>query len=146
MKRSSGATSTYNDDTEFVEIEVNMYRSRDDLAEAASVLDSNDLEFFDFEGSLLAVLAMHDFELEDAYQHNKPNRVIQYYILSKTNSEGTRLRMFVKLQVSEHAEADRTCPRQIDAILNDIPEHFQSYEKALRHIEDKLEEFDPEED
>ena len=37
-------------------------------------------------------------------------------------------------------------PRQIDVIFDDMPEHFQSYEAALRHIEDKLEEFDPEEE
>lgn len=102
MKRWIHATSTYNDKTDLLEIDVAILYDIVPI-EGNTILDLNDSEFFDFEQNLLLVLAVHDFELEDSYESNRPNSLSRYYILTKTNAEGTRLRVFVKLRVSDHA-------------------------------------------
>jgi len=106
MKRLIHATSTYNDDTDLLEINVAILYDIVPV-EGSTILDINDSEFFDFEQNLLLVLAVHDFELEDSYESNRPNSSSRYYILTKTNEAGTRLRVFVKLRVSDHTVDSR---------------------------------------
>lgn len=175
MKRWNHSSSTLNDNTDFLEIEVDIIFTAA-AVEGSSILDINDSEFFDFEGSLLDILDMHDFNLEDSYQSSQKDSISQYYILTKLNEDKTRLRVFVKLRVSDHAVPNRTYrgreishekiddgytkreakkfaidrynqergyhPRRLDIIFDDA--HYTSYEQALRAIESKLDEFDPE--
>lgn len=102
MKRWVHTTSTYNDNTDFLEINISVIYDIVPV-EGSTILDLADTEFFDFEQNLLLILDTHDFELEDAYDSNRSDSVSKYYILTKTNEEGTRLRVFVKLRVSDHA-------------------------------------------
>lgn len=174
MKRWIHSSSLYNENTDLLDIEVSILY---DLVpvDGATILDLASEEFFDFEQSLLMVLDMHDFELEDSYQSDRTGSVSRYYILTKTNEEGTKLRVFVKLRVSDHAVGARRkngkytthnqrdmehikkeakklayekygqtrgyAPRRLDIIFDD--QHYQSYERALRAIEQSLDEFDP---
>ena len=107
MKRLVYSKSTYNENTDFLEIEIDVTYSLVTL-QCSSLMDINDPEFHEFEDSLLDILDMHDFNLEDAYQSDRKSSISQYYILTKTNEEGTRLRVFVKLRVSDHVVGTKT--------------------------------------
>ena len=95
MKRYIRYTSTHNKLTELLELEVDVYMCSDPVS-AASVLDLNDSEFFAFESDILENCEMRGYQLEDSYQ-----------IYSKTNEDGTRLRVLVKIRVSDHESPDR---------------------------------------
>lgn len=112
MKKWVHATSTYNENTELFEIDIFVHYI-EDRVHSNSILDVHDSEFADFEGSLLDILDMYDYNLEDAYVSNK-NTNSRYYILTKTNEGGTRLRVFVKLRVSDHEVPDRVKYGQLD--------------------------------
>lgn len=102
MKRWIHATTLYNDNTDLLEIDVTVLYDIVPI-KGNTILDINDSEFFDFEQNLLLVLSVHDFELEDAYESNRSDSSSRYYILTKSNKAGTKLRVFVKLRVSDHS-------------------------------------------
>ena len=106
MKRYIKYTSTHNKSTELLEIDVDVHIYSDTVS-AASILDLNDSEFFAFESDILENCEIRGYQLEDAYQSHVENSVSQYYIYSKTNEEGTKLRVLVKIRVSDHESPDR---------------------------------------
>ena len=106
MKRYIRYTSTHNKLTELLELEVDVYMCSDPVS-AASVLDLNDSEFFAFESDILENCEMRGYQLEDSYQSSVEGSVSQHYIYSKTNEDGTRLRVLVKIRVSDHESPDR---------------------------------------
>lgn len=113
MKRWIHATSTYNDNTELLEIDVFIHYVETEV-QSNSILDIYDSEFADFEGSLLDILDMYDYNLEDAYTSNRLNSNSKYYILTKTSEDGIRLRVFVKLRISDHEVPDRVKYGKLD--------------------------------
>ena len=177
MKRMIRYSSTYNQNTELLELEVEISYINEAI-NSSTILDLKDSRFYDFESEVLAACEIRDFVLEDSYQSNREGSVSQYYIFTKTNPEGTKLRVFLKIRISDHEAPGREIggkfttqkklatenlhkiskeyaesnynqhrgykARLIDIVLND--EHFTSYEQALQEIEDRLDEFDPEED
>lgn len=84
-----------------LELEVDIHYFKD-YVEAASILDLNDPAFYDFEMDVLEACEIHDFKLEDSYKSNDPNSMSLYYIYVKTNEEGTRLKIFLKIRISDH--------------------------------------------
>lgn len=161
--------------SELYEFNIDIVESNSEVS-AESILDTASPEYFDFETSVLDIFEMHEFNLEDAYQSNNDNSVSQYYIYTKLTDDGTKLRILVKLRISDHDVPDRTFrsgtasgrqlaeshtkhlaeniaktkynqsrgyrPRTLDIIFDD--NHFVSYESALRYLEDRLDEIDPE--
>lgn len=152
-----------------LEIEVNYFR---DVISASSILDINDPAFLDFEADILEACEIHDFKLVDSYQSNDASSISQYYIFVKTNEDGSKLKVFLKLRISDHIPSSRDSmsyderdsryvkqkakeyaqehfnqprgyrARRINIVFND--DNYTSYEKALQAIESKLDEFDPE--
>lgn len=154
-------------------VEVEYFR---DAVEAASILNLTDPAFLDFEADILTACEIHDFELDDSYQSNEDNSVSQYYVYVKTTDDGSKLKVFLKIRISDHIPPDREIDgemttyderdskyvkqkakdyamthfnqprgyraRRINIIFND--DNYTSYEQALRAIESKLDEFDPE--
>lgn len=106
MKRYIHYTSTHNKSTELLELDVDIH-TYSDVVSAASILDLNDSEFFAFESDILENCEMRGYQLEDSYQSDIESSVSQYYIYSKTNEDGTRLRVLVKIRVSDHELPDR---------------------------------------
>lgn len=163
-----------NRNEEILEISVVIHFYKDDIA-AASVLDISDPAFQSFELDVLEAFDIHRFELIEESNSSVPGSVSHYYTFVKTNEEGTKLKVYLKLRISDHQIGDdnrRNIPkyakrdqdfvnrrareyaqenfnqprgyraRRIDIVLND--ENYTSYESALRAIEDKLDDFDPE--
>jgi len=175
MKRLVKYDSIYKENTSLLEIEIDiLYLDESSQISASTILDLKDSSFFDFESNVMLACEVRDYELEDSYQSSVEGSVSQYYIYTKTNEDGTKLRVFLKIRVSDHLAPDRTFhgrrisqkelstnyvkeqskkyaesnfnqkrgyrPRLIDIVFDD--EHYTSYEKALRDIEDRLDEFD----
>lgn len=82
-----------------LEVEVTYFR---DAVEAASILDINDPAFLDFEADIMTACELHDFELEDSYQSDDENSVSQYYVYVKTSPDGAKLKVFLKIRISDH--------------------------------------------
>lgn len=132
MRRWIHAKSIYNDNTDLLEISVDI---RYDLVrlDSSSILNLDDPEFTDFEDSLLLILDSHDFDLEDCYASNRPNSLSKYYILTKTNEEGTRLRVFVKLRVSDHAVGAKIRDGKLITHKKRDLEHIKNEAKKLAY-------------
>lgn len=159
---------------EILKIDIVVHFYKDDIA-AASVLNVSDPAFQSFELDVLEAFDIHRFELIEESKSSVPGSVSHYYIFVKTNEEGTRLKVYLKLRISDHqigVDDRRNIPkyakrdqdlvnkrareyaqenfnqprgyraRRIDIVFND--ENYTSYESALRAIEDKLDDFDPE--
>jgi len=173
MKRWIMYDSIYNNSTLLeLEVDVNLYDESSEIASSTKFYDSMDTAFYSFEEDLLNACEIHEFELEDCYSSNNPNSDSLYYILTKTNEEGTKLKIFLKIRISDHTVSDRPGSkyvdrdakyvkdqaqklamerynqkrgwraRRIDIVFDD--DHYTSYEQALRAIENRLDEFDPE--
>lgn len=138
--------------------------------------DFQDSAFYAFESDILNACEIHGFELQDSYVSNRNGSNSQYYVYIKTNEDGTKLKIFLKIRISDHSVPDKVIKgknttykqrdsryvkdkvakfaketfnqtrgykmRTLDIVFDDM--HFRSYESALRHIENKLDEFDPE--
>lgn len=155
-----------------LDVTVHFYK---DNVSAASILDINDPAFQDFELDILEACDIHDFELIDDKKSSVKGSASHYYTFIKTNQDGTKLKIYLKIRISDHEIGDdsrRSIPnyakrdqdfvnrrakeyakenfnqprgyraRRIDIVFND--ENYTSYESALRAIEDKLDDFDPE--
>lgn len=106
MKRMIRYSSTYNDKTELLEFEIEISYMNEAI-NSSTIMDLKDSRFYDFEAEVLAACEIHDFELEDSYQSNRVGSVSQYYIFTKTNAEGTKLRVFLKIRISDHEAPGR---------------------------------------
>lgn len=170
MKRYIGKIRQ-NEELLEMEIDVTLY---DAIIYSGTILDLDDPEYLDFESNVLTAFEIHGFELDNYYTSNNKNSASQYYIFTKTNEEGTKLQVLVKLRVSDHTNEGRKVGevykssrklsqgyvkklakdiaeerygqtrgyrgREIDIVFDD--NHYTSFEKALRAIEDRLDEFD----
>lgn len=87
--------------TSMLELEVDVIYFRDTV-EASSILDINDPAFLDFEADIMSACELHDFELEDSYQSDDENSISQYYIYVKTDEDGSKLKVFLKIRISDH--------------------------------------------
>lgn len=172
MKKMIVSSSNTNQELH-IDVTVNFYR---DYVEADSILNTKDPAFMDFEADILTACEIHDFQLQDHYTSNDPDSISQYYVYIKTNEDNTKLKVYLKIRISDHVPEDKVIDdkltsyaqrdakyvkekasryaqenfnqrrgyraRRIDVVFND--EHYTSYETALRDIENKLDEFDPE--
>lgn len=160
--------------TDHLTLDIQVYYYRTDI-EGASILDVTDPAFQAFELDVLEACDIHDFQLIEDYSSPVKGSISHYYKYIKTNKEGTKLEVFLKIRVSDHAidndisrnisnyakrdqdyinkEAKKYAQehfnqprgyrgRRIDIVFND--DNYTSYEAALRAIEDKLDQFDPE--
>jgi len=132
MKKMIVSSSNTNQELH-IDVTVNFYR---DYVEADSILNTKDPAFMDFEADILTACEIHDFQLQDHYTSNDPDSISQYYVYIKTSEDNTKLKVYLKIQRRGYKA------RRIDVVFND--EHYTSYETALRDIENKLDEFDPE--
>ena len=132
MKKMIVSSSNTNQELH-IDVTVNFYR---DYVEADSILNTKDPAFMDFEADILTACEIHDFQLQDHYTSNDTDSISQYYVYIKTNEDNTKLKVYLKIQRRGYKA------RRIDVVFND--EHYTSYETALRDIENKLDEFDPE--
>lgn len=130
MKRWIHSISTHNANTDFLEIAVDIFYSKP--VEASSILDLNDSAFYDFEANLLTACEIHDFELEDSYQSNRKDSSSLYYIYTKTNEEGTKLRVFLKIRVSDHEVPDNLASRGSTYKQRDIKHIKEEASKLAR--------------
>ena len=92
--------------TELLELDVYI-ELKENYVEASSILDINDPAFKDFEINVLSACELHDFELEDSYASDNKDSISQYYIYVKTNRDGTKLKVLLKIRVSDHVLDDR---------------------------------------
>ena len=176
MKRLMRYYNTFNSDkAELLKLSVEVIFDKEEIA-ASSILDINDSAYFDFKEAILMACGLRDFELVESYQSDIDNSISQYYIYTKTDPEGVKLKIIVEIRISDHPAPGRDIHgqfvsqqelrnnylkqkakriaeekygqkrgfkwRAIDIIFND--DHFTSYEDALREIENRLDEFDPE--
>ena len=131
LKRYIHRSVNYNELLLELEIEVNVESS----INCSSILDVNDPAFFDFESSILGAFELHDFELIDSYKSEYPDSLSQYYVYAKTNSEGTKLKIFLKVRVSDHIVPDRL-------IRGELSKHKDkdlsyTYQEAKNYASDK---------
>lgn len=89
-----------------LELEVDIRYFRDNI-EADSILDISDPAFMDFEEDVLSACELHDFQLEDSYQSNDATSMSLYYIYVKLTPEGNKLKVFLKIRVSDHVPSAR---------------------------------------
>ena len=108
--------------TELLELDV-CVNLVDSSVEASSILDIDDPAFRDFEINILSACELHDFELEDSYASNSQDSISQYYIYVKTNEEGTKLKILLKIRVSDHVIPDA----EIDGKLISYNERDRRY-------------------
>lgn len=104
MKRWIHRSVNYNE--QMIEFDIFVELDPRDI-KGASMMDLNDPAFYDFESNILNVCEMHDFELEDSYESSSPDSISQYYVYVKTNPEGTRLKVYLRIRVSDHVVPDR---------------------------------------
>lgn len=97
-----------NDDnsTEVLELDI-FVELAEDAVLGKSILDVDDPAFVDFEINIMSACDIHDFELIDEYASNNPNSLSKYYVYEKTNEEGTKLKVLLKIRVSDHTIPDR---------------------------------------
>ena len=108
-------------------IEVCFYK--DDI-NAASILDISNPAFTSFELDVLEACDIHDFELIDQYTSNAKNSISHYYTYVKTNEDGTKLKIYLKIRISDHT------------IVNDNSRDIASYKKRDEaHVKNKAKEY-----
>lgn len=74
--------------------------------EANSKYDLQSSGFYSFESNLLDDLEIRDFEIIDSYESDNEGSNSRYYIAVKTTEDGTKLRIFLKIRVSDHEVED----------------------------------------
>lgn len=84
-------------------IEVIFYK--DDIA-AASVLDIANPDFQAFELDLLEMCEIYDFELVEDHASSNKDSLSHYYTYIRTNKDGTKLKVYLKIRISDHAIDD----------------------------------------
>lgn len=73
---------------------------------SGTILDVASSEFSDFETNILDACDIRGYQLEDSYVSNVENSISHYYIYSKVEN-GVRLKVLVKIRVSDHKAPDR---------------------------------------
>lgn len=107
MKRFVKYRNTFdNSNSEMMKLTIEVVFEREEVA-ASTILDINDSRYFDFEHAILMACELRDFELIESYRSDSENSVSQYYIYTKTDPNGVKLKLLVEIRISDHTAPGR---------------------------------------
>lgn len=97
--------SWINNSETVLELNVDVHFYKDDIA-AASILDINNPAFQDFELDILEACDIRGFELIDESKSSVAGSNSHYCTFVKTTEDGTRLKVYLKIRISDHEIGD----------------------------------------
>lgn len=106
MKILAKYNTAYRPNTELLTIDIEVVRGSS-VVNGSINLDRYDPDFDYFETNMMLAFDVRDFDLEDAYESNVKGSSSKYYIYTKIDPVGQRLKVFVKLRISDHVAPDR---------------------------------------